>query len=93
MPDNETSNSVDISWETYDNGTDTSLTFYYGISDMGNQVTGWNFNDNLGDTFVGNFSTTISDMSSGTTYFGRIQASNGENSVWFGPVSWTTTIN
>ena len=93
VPDNETSNSVDISWETYDNGTDTSLTFYYGISDMGNQVTGWNFNDNLGDTFVGNFSTTISDMSSGTTYFGRIQASNGVNSVWFGPISWTTTIN
>ena len=92
-PDNETSNSVDISWETYDNGTDTSLTFYYGISDMGNQVSGWNFNNNLGDTFVGNFSTTISDLSSGTTYHGRIQASNGENSVWFGPISWTTTIN
>jgi hypothetical protein len=93
VPDNETSTSVDISWETYDNGTDTSLTFYYGISDMGNQVTGWNFNNNLGGTFVGNFSTTISDLSSGTTYHGRIQASNGENSVWFGPISWTTHIN
>ena len=52
-----------------------------------------NFNNNLGDTFVGNFSTTISDLSSGTTYHGRIQASNGENSVWYGPISWTTTIN
>ena len=93
VPDNETSTSVDISWETYDNGTDTSLTFYYGISDMGNQVTGWNFNNNLGGTLVGNFSTTISDLSSGTTYHGRIQASNGENSVWFGPISWTTNIN
>jgi len=26
----------------------------------------------------------------GTTYYGRIQASNEESSVWFGPISWTT---
>ena len=86
----ETTSTTDISWETYDNGTNTSLTFYYGTIDMGNQSSGWANSQNLGSTSVGNHSTTITGLSWGTTYYGRIQASNGENTVWFGPLSWTT---
>ena len=86
----ETTSTTDISWETYDNGTNTSLTFYYGVTDMGNQSSGWSSSQNLGSTSVGNHSTTITGLSWGTTYYGRIQASNGENTVWFGPISWTT---
>ena len=86
----ETTSTTDISWETYDNGTNTSLTFYYGVTDMGNQSSGWSSSQNLGSTSVGNHSTTITGLSWGTTYYGRIQASNHENTVWFGPISWTT---
>ena len=86
----ETTSTTDISWETYDNGTNTSLTFYYGVTDMGNQSSGWSSSQNLGSTSVGNHSTTITGLSWGTTYYGRIQASNDENTVWFGPTSWTT---
>ena len=86
----ETTSTTDISWETYDNGTNTSLTFYYGTIDMGNQSTGWASSLNLGITSVGNHSTTVSGLSWGTTYYGRIQASNHENTDWFGPISWTT---
>tara|TARA_B100001758_G_scaffold149611_1_gene128941 strand:- start:990 stop:4913 length:3924 start_codon:yes stop_codon:yes gene_type:complete len=86
----ETTSTTDISWETYDNGTNTSLTFYYGVTDMGNQSSGWSSSQNLGSTSVGNHSTTITGLSWGTTYYGRIQASNDENTVWFGPISWTT---
>lgn len=87
---NITTSSTDISWETYDNGTETSLTFYYGTSDMGNQSLGWTGSENLGGTFVGNHSTEITGLSGGTTYYGRIKASNNENTVWFGPITWTT---
>ena len=86
----ETTSTTDISWETYDNGTNTSLTFYYGVTDMGNQSSGWSSSQNLGSTSVGNHSTTITGLSWGTTYYGRIQVSNDENTVWFGPISWTT---
>jgi len=86
----ETTSTTDISWETYDNGTNTSLTFYYGVTDMGNQSSGWSSSQNLGSTSVGNHSTTITGLSWGTTYYGRIQASNDANTVWFGPISWTT---
>ena len=86
----ETTSTTDISWETYDNGTNTSLTFYYGTIDMGNQSTGWASSLDLGISSIGNYSTTVTGLSWGTTYYGRIQASNHENTGWFGPISWTT---
>ena len=86
----ETTSTTDLSWETYDNGTNTSLTFYYGTIDMGNQSTGWASSLDLGTSSIGNYSTTVTGLSWGTTYYGRIQASNHENTVWFGPISWTT---
>jgi len=88
--DDETTSTTDISWETYDNGTNTSLTFYYGTIDMGNQSSGWSSSQYLGGTSVGNHSTTITGLSWGTTYYGRIQASSDDRTVWFGPISWTT---
>ena len=87
---NVTSSTTDISWETYDNGTNTSLILYYGTVDVGNHSSGWTNSQNLSPANVGNYSTSISDLSSGTTYYARLQANNGESSVWFGPISWTT---
>ena len=83
-----TENTVSISWETYDNGTNTSLTFHYGSTDMGNQTLGWTNSAYWGGTSVGNYSETLTGLIEGTTYYGRLQASNEEGSVWFGPISW-----
>ena len=90
---NSTSNSVNFSWETYDNGTNTSLTLYYGQVDMGNQSWIWGNNVNLGDSEIGWSSTEISGLSSNTTYYARIKASNEIGDKWFGPITWTTDID
>ena len=83
--------SSTISWQTYDNGTDTTLMFYYGRADMGNQTSGWEGSTSFGSTNVGNHSQTISGLTCcGTDYYGRIKASNAEETVWFGPINWTT---
>ena len=83
--------SSTISWQTYDNGTDTTLMFYYGRTDMGNQTSGWEGSNSFGSTNVGNHSQTISGLTCcGTDYYGRIKASNAEETVWFGPINWTT---
>ena len=90
-PDPSSSTSTIISWETYDNGTDADLVFYYGLTDMGNQTSGWSGSSSFGSATVGNHSQTVSGLTCcGTTYHGRIQASNNDGSVWFGPISWTT---
>ena len=90
-PDPSAATSTTISWETYDNGTNTTLTFYYGTTDMGNQTSGWDSSTSFGSTTVGNHSQIVSGLTCcGTNYYGRIQASNEENSVWFGPLNWTT---
>ena len=83
--------SSTISWQTYDNGTDTTLMFYYGRADMGNQTSGWEGSTSFGSTNVGNHSQTISGLTCcGTDYYGRIKASNAKETVWFGPINWTT---
>ena len=90
-PDPSDATSTTISWDTYDNGTNTTLTFYYGTTDMGNQTSGWDSSTSFGSTTVGNHSQIVSGLTCcGTNYYGRIQASNEENSVWFGPLNWTT---
>ncbi len=90
-PDPSDATSTTISWETYDNGTNTTLTFYYGTTDMGNQTSGWDSSTSFGSATVGNHSQIVSGLTCcGTNYYGRIQASNEENSVWFGPLNWTT---
>ena len=83
--------SATISWETYDNGTNTTLMFYYGRTDMGNQTSGWEGSTSFGSAIVGNHSQTISGLTCcGSNYYGRVMASNEEGSVWFGPINWTT---
>jgi len=86
-----TANSTMIVWETYDNGTDTSLAIYFGTSDGGNQASAWSDSLTIGGTEVGNQSHSIEDLECcGTTYYARIKSTNGGVESWFGPVSWTT---
>ena len=90
-PDPSDATSTTISWETYDNGTNTTLMFYYGTTDMGNQTSGWDGSTSFGSTTVGNHSQVVSGLTCcGANYYGRIMASNEGGSFWFGPINWTT---
>ena len=86
-----TANSTTIHWETYDNGTDITLTIYYGTSDGGENPSSWSDSIVVGGTGLGDESQGITGLDCcGTTYHARIHASNGDRESWFGPVSWTT---
>ena len=90
---NTTSSSSTFSWETYDNGTNTSLTIYYGQMDMGNQSWVWANSASLGGSAVGWSDYEITGLSSNSTYYARVKASNENGDTWFGPVNWTTSSN
>ena len=90
---NTTSSSSTFNWETYDNGTNTSLTIYYGPMDMGNQSWVWANSASLGDSAVGWSDYEITGLSSNSTYYARVKASNENGDTWFGPVNWTTSSN
>ena len=84
-------NSASVYWETYDNGTNTSLTIFYGKNDGGNNQLAWENSQFIGSTNVGNHTTVISGLDCcGTTYYARIYSSNGNTEKWFGPISWVT---
>jgi hypothetical protein len=88
---NITSNSTEINWEIYDNGTNTSLTLYYGTSDAGPQTSSWPNSIEIGIPSVGHENYQLSDLSCcDTTYYARIKATNDIGSIWFGPINWTT---
>jgi hypothetical protein len=88
---NITNSATNFIWETYDNGTNTTLTLYYGTMDMGNQSLTWGNSVSLGNAVVGWDDEELTSLSSSTTYYARIKASHEEGDKWFGPVSWTTT--
>ena len=90
---NTTSSSSTFNWETYDNGTNTSLTIYYGPMDMRNQSWVWANSAPLGDSAVGWSDYEITGLSSNSTYYARVKASNEIGDTWFGPVNWTTSSN
>ena len=84
-------NSATVNWETYDNGTNISLTIFYGENDGGNNQLAWENSQFIGSTNVGNHSTTLTGLDCcGTTYYARIHSSNGNSEKWYGPISWTT---
>ena len=88
---NITSNSTQINWEIYDNGTNTTLTLYYGTSDAGTQSSSWSNSIDIGTPSVGYENHQLSDLSCcDTTYYARIKATNDIGSIWFGPINWNT---
>ena len=86
---NVTSSAADIIWDVYDNGTNTTLTVYYGQTDMGNNSQLWPYSVGAGTPQVGPGSAEISFSGDGATHYIRIKASNEEGEVWFGPISVT----
>jgi hypothetical protein len=85
---NVTSSTADVTWDVYDNGTNTTLTVYYGQTDMGNNSQLWPYSVSAGTPQVGPGSAGIS-FADDTTYYVRIMASNEEGETWFGPISVT----
>jgi len=85
---NVTSSTADVIWDVYDNGTNTTLTVYYGQTDMGNNSQLWPYSVSAGTPQVGPGSAGIS-FADDTTYYVRIMASNEEGEAWFGPISVT----
>jgi len=85
---NVTSSTADVTWDVYDNGTNTTLTVYYGQTDMGNNSQLWPYSVSAGTPQVGLGSASIS-FADDTTYYVRIMASNEEGEAWFGPISVT----
>ena len=84
-------NSTNLSWETYDNGTNITLTVFYGESDGGLQPSAWSNSIVHGSTDVGDDYIEITGLSCcGTDYHARIRASNDAGETWFGPVTWST---
>ena len=86
---NTTSSTADIIWDVYDNGTNTTLTVYYGQTDMGNNSQLWPYSVSAGTPQVGPGTAEITFTGDGATHYIRIMASNEEGEVWFGPISVT----
>ena len=86
---NVTSSTADVIWDVYDNGTNTSLTVYYGQTDMGNNSQLWPYSVSVGTPQVGSGASEISFTGDGGTHYVRIMTSNEEGEVWFGPISVT----
>jgi hypothetical protein len=85
---NLNSSAAQVVWDVYDNGTNTTLTVYYGQTDMGNNSQLWPYSVSPGTPEVGPGSANITFTGDGTHYV-RIMASNEEAEVWFGPISVT----
>jgi hypothetical protein len=85
---NLNSSAAQVVWDVYDNGTNTTLTVYYGQTDMGNNSQLWPYSVSSGTPEVGPGSANITFTGDGTHYV-RIMASNEEAEVWFGPISVT----
>ncbi|MEE3269584.1 MAG: M60 family metallopeptidase, partial [Candidatus Thermoplasmatota archaeon] len=83
---NVTSSSADINWDVYDNGTNTTLTVFYGPNDMGNNSHLWPNSVDMGTPQVGPDSTTI-NLTGNVTHYVRIMTSNEKGEVWLGPIS------
>jgi len=86
---NVTSSTADVIWDVYDNGTNTTLTVYYGQTDMGNNSQLWPNSVSVGTPHVGPGTVEITFTGDGGTHYIRIKASNEEGEVWFGPISVT----
>jgi len=85
---NVSSSTADVTWDVYDNGTNTTLTVYYGQTDMGNNSQLWPYSVSVGTPQVGPGSADIS-FADDTTHYIRIMASNEKGEIWFGPISVT----
>jgi len=88
---NITGNAAQIGGEVSNTGGDTpAITIYYGDNDGGTTIGSWDNSISLGDQ-SSSFSTTLSSLSSLTTYYFRALAVNAAGSIWASPTETFTT--
>ena len=86
-----TSSSTQVDWQVYDNGTDVTITLFYGQSDHGNVEGDWPQQTNQGVASVGDWSHVVSGLDPSTTYHARLRAANQNGDIWSDPITWTTS--
>lgn len=68
-----------------------SITFFYGVTNEGNQAANWDSSIVLPGTHAAEFSTSISGLSPGTAYYYAARATNSGGTSWALPaVSFST---
>ena len=86
-----TGSSTQVDWQVYDNGTDVTLTLFYGQSDHGNVEGDWPQQTDQGVASVGDWSHVVSGLDPSTTYHARLRAANQNGEIWSDPITWTTS--
>ena len=80
---NITSNTADLEWDVYDNGTNTSWNLCWGLTDGGVSTTNWNVCESLGNNLsVGSKGHSLSGLLSSTDYYWRLTATNSNGRWW-----------
>ena len=86
---NVNSSSTDLTWDVYDNGTNTNLTVCWGLFDGGTSTVGWTNCANLGTSVVGNWLYSLNGLISGQTYHWRVVGENDNGQTWTDAQSFT----
>ena len=67
---------------TDNGGADTTVTIYWGNDDAGTTVVNWDYSIDKGVLGEGAFSSNLTELDTGTTYYYRCYAVNSEGSDW-----------
>ena len=87
---NIASTTADIEWDVYDNGTDTNLTLCYGQNNGGNSRSAWSTCTSVGTSTVGHYLSSLSGLTSSTTYYVRLVGDNSNGDTWSDIYSFVT---
>mgnify|MGYP002847685942 CR=1 FL=1 len=88
---NVSSNSADVEWDVYDNGTNTNLSVCWGLIDGGTSRAGWTTCVDAGSSSVGHQSHSLSGLLASTTYYFRVVGDNNNGDTWSDVASFTTS--
>ena len=90
---NLTTTTGDLEATLSDNGNAaTSLVFYWGDNDGGNNPSSWDSNFTFSNAQEGTLRKSLTGLTGGTTYYFRTYASNWKGNVWANTTRSFTTV-
>jgi hypothetical protein len=90
---NLTTTTADLEATLSDNGNAaTSLVFYWGDNDGGNNPSSWDSNFTVSNAQEGTLRKSLTGLTSGNTYYFRTFASNWKGNVWANTTRSFTTV-